>query len=452
MPVLVQDKVKPTLLRMAAPMLIGTFAMNAYNLTDTWFVSQLGKLPLAAMGFTFPVVMLLTCLAGGIGTGVTTLVSHALGRRDHEDAARVTTHGILLTTAVAVTIAIIGYCTIDPVFARLGADAKVLPLIGEYMRTWYAGALFMALPMMGNGILISAGDSRAAGRLMMAGTLLNTALDPIMIFGWLGCPALGMRGAALATVISQAVSAVWLFWLLARKHRLLSARRRRAEEYFCSLRGILALGVPSILSMVLMPISSGVVTNIVSKFGNSAVAACGAAQRLEMFAFVIPMALGISLMPFVSQNLGAGRSDRIAEAARVSACFAVLYGAGIAVVFWLSAPLVAPLFSDDAEVISVLRSYIRITSFGYGLMEVHRYAGVILTGLHRPVSATALNAMRVLALLVPLSYLGAYLGGIRGVFCGRLSTDLLSGAIGFFWVRSACASLPPPAPAETRQA
>ena len=99
---------------MAFPMLAGTFAMNAYNLTDTWFVSRLGTLSLAAMGFTFPVVMLLTCVAGGLGVGTTTLMSHAVGRHDGPDAARITTHGLALTLGVAAGMAVIGYLSMNP--------------------------------------------------------------------------------------------------------------------------------------------------------------------------------------------------------------------------------------------------------------------------------------------------------------------------------------------------
>ncbi len=100
-----EKSVKRTLFEMAFPMLAGTFAMSAYNLTDTYFVSRLGTLPLAAMGFTFPVVMLLTFVAGGIGTGATTLVAHALGRGDHADARRLVTHGLALILAVTASLA-----------------------------------------------------------------------------------------------------------------------------------------------------------------------------------------------------------------------------------------------------------------------------------------------------------------------------------------------------------
>jgi len=440
MAVLVQRSVKRVLFHMAFPMLAGTIAINAYGLTDTWFVAQLGTLPLAAMGFTFPVVMLLTCLARGIGVGVTTLVSHAIGRHDAEAAARLVTHGVTLVLVVTAVMSVAGYLTIGPVFRRLGADAATLPLIGGYMRTWYAGALFMSLPMLGNGILLSAGDSKAASRFMMLGAGLNLVLDPVMIFGYLGFPAMGIRGAALATVIAQGVSTVWLLLLLHRKHRLLVFGRGALRGQLASLRAILGFGVPSILSMILMPVSAGVITWILSGFGNEAVAASGAAGRIEMFAFVIPMALGISLTPFISQNYGASRLDRIREARRVSTRFALLYGGLVAVVFFLCAPRLASVFSDDPKVVAILVAYIRIISFGYGMMEVHRYCGFILTGLHKPVSSTLLNAVRVLGFLIPLSFLGARLWGVRGVFFGRLVTDLAVGTIGLVWVTHVCAS------------
>ena len=418
-------------------MLAGTFAMTAYNLTDTWFVSRLGTLPLAAMGFTFPVVMLLTFVSSGIGTGVTALVSHALGRRAHDEASRIVTHGIALIMTVSLVMSVGGWLSIDFIFARFGADALIRPLVGEYMRTWYVGAVFMSLPMLGNGILISSGDSKAASRLMILGTVLNAVLDPIMIFGWLGVPAMGIRGAALATVIAQAVSTAWLILLLCRKHRLLVFRREGISEYMATAGRIMRLGIPSILSMTLMPISASVITRLLSHFGSEAIAAAGAASRIEMFAFVVPMALGISLTPFVSQNYGAIRMDRIREAFGIGARFALIYGAGMAVLFFLAARWLAGLFSKDPAVIAYLVAYLRIISFGYGMMEVHRYCGFVLTGLHRPGQTAWMNGIRVIVLLIPFSCAGAYFYGVRGVFLGRLATDLLAGSIGLVWASRA---------------
>jgi putative MATE family efflux protein len=432
--VLVRRGVRQTLFHMAFPMLAGTFAMNAYNLTDAWFVSRLGTMPLAAMAFTFPVIMLLTFIAGGIGTGVTTLVSHAIGRHDREDAARLVTHGIALTVTFTTTVSVLGYLSINAVFGRLGADAQTLPLVGYYMRIWYLGALTMSLPMMGNGILISCGDSRGASRFMIFGAVLNAVLNPILIFGYLGLPAMGIRGSALATVIAQAVSTIWLFHLLYKRHHLLTPHSGGLRSCFASFRRIIGFAVPCILSMVLMPISASLITWIVSGFGNEAVAACGAAGRLEMFAFVVPMALGMSLTPFISQNFGADRLDRIREAKTISASFALLYGGVAAIVFFLAAPWLASFFSEDPKVIKVLVTYLRIIPFGYGMMEVHRYCGFILTGLHNPSGSMVLNIIRIMLLLIPLSWLGAHFYGVQGLFAGRLITDLTVGTLGLFWV------------------
>ena len=266
----------------------------------------------------------------------------------------------------------------------------------------------------------------------------------------------------MATVISQTVSMSWLLYLLHHKHRLLAFRSGGIRCCLASCRRIIGFAVPCVLSMAMMPISAGVITWIVSRFGNEAVAASGAAGRLEMFAFVVPMALGISLTPFVSQNFGAHRIDRICEAKTMSAAFALLYGGVVALLFFFAAPWLASFFSSDPKVVQVMVAYLRVIPFGYGMMEVHRYCGFMLTGLHNPSSSLALNMIRIIVLLIPLSWLGARFFGLPGMFTGRLITDLLVGTLGLVWVslhlRSAASwaasppsqrvvpAVPPPAP------
>lgn len=431
---LTEEKVPATLFRMAFPMLMGTVAINTYTLVDTWYVSKLGTLQLAAMGFTFPVVMLFTFVARGLGTGITALSSHAMGRGDNRAASQIVSYGSILSVVVSMAISVLGIISIDPILRLLGARGQVLAQAGEYMIVWYAGALTMVFPMMGNGILISLGDSKSASRFMLLGAVLNCILDPIMIFGWLGFPAMGIWGAAWATVLSQAASSLWLVYLLGVKFPLLDFRRFRLAAFRKTSRDILSFAIPGCISLMLMPVSSALITSLISRHGVEAVAAVGAAGRLETFAFIIPMALGISLVPFVSQNHGAGQWERIRQAILVSNRFALLYGAFIALVFFALAPHLAAFFSQDTRVIRIFTQYMRIIAFGYGMMEAHRYCGFLFTGIHRPLAATVNNAIRVLALLVPLSYLGNHLMGILGVFWARLLTDLMSGAIGLCWV------------------
>lgn len=432
--VLVRRSVPRTLINMALPMLAGTFALNAYGLTDAWFVAQLGTLPLAAMAFAIPVVSLMSCIAMGLGVGVTTLMSHALGRNDHAAATRLVSHGLVLIVLIALVMAAGGILSMDWVFSKLGADAETLPLIRGYMHIWYAGAAVMALPMMGNGLLIASGDSRSASRCMIVSPLINTLLNPVFIYGWMGLPAMGIRGSALATVVAQMVSTVWVVWVLHRRHHLVKLGRGLWQGIGQSWRKILAFGVPGMASMLLMPVANSVLTWILSGFGHEAVAASGAAGRIEMMAFIIPMALGLTLTPFVSQNYGAGRLDRIDQAFKLSVGFALIYGALVMGVFFVGVPWIARAFSEDARVVDVLTMYIRITAFGYGMNEAHRYCTFFLTGLHKPMQSLMLDLCRVIVLLIPLSLLGAHFLGLKGVFWGRLVSDLSAAIVGIVWI------------------
>ena len=435
MPKLVKNSVSRTLITMAIPMLAGTFAMNTYNLTDTWFVSRLGTSALAAMSFTFPVVMLLRFITRGVGTGVMTVVAHALGRKEHETAARLTTHALLLAFLFACIISATGLMTTKPLFTRLGAGEDVLNLVEDYMRIWYYGMVIMVIQMMVGDVIIGSGNTKAASFLIVGGTGLNFIFDPVLIFGFFGFPRMGISGAALATVLSQAVMLIVAIYILHKKYHLLSLSLPSPRQILTSWKQILHIGVPSTLSSILNPISSAVVIKIVADFGRAAVAACGVASRIEMFAFMIPMTVGISLVPFVAQNYGAGRFDRIESARKGTTSFALAFGFVIAIVFFATAHPLAKLFSEDTEVVNILIRYICITCFGYGFLEAHRYAGFFMTGIHKPVSAAILNTIRVIVLLIPLSFIGAKALGLSGVFWGRLTTDVLAGIIGIIWFR-----------------
>jgi len=148
---------------------------------------------------------------------------------------------------------------------------------------------------------------------------------------------------------------------------------------------------------------------------------------------MIPMTVGISLIPFIAQNYGAGRVDRIKQARKMTMTFAFFYGIFIAFVFIVFARDMATFFSTEQAVIEILCSYIYITCMGYGLLEIHRYAGFILTGLHEPIHSSALNIIRAAVLLIPLSIAGRLFLGLSGIFWGRLATDVAAGLLGIYW-------------------
>ncbi|MBS1454325.1 MAG: hypothetical protein HP002_13175, partial [Lentisphaeria bacterium] len=180
----------------------------------------------------------------------------------------------------------------------------------------------------------------------------------------------------------------------------------------------------------------------VASFGDAAVAATAAASRLEVVAFIFPMALGIALMPMVAQNYGARRFDRINQCRRFAMRFAGGFLLTMAVIYFFAAPYVVGWFSKDPGVQRIMILYLRIVSFGFAAVEIHRFSGFFFTGCGRPAAAAILNALRVVVFLVPFSLLALWAGSLVLVFWARLAADLLAGGIACYAARRMTRNLP----------
>lgn len=429
-----------TMFKTALSMLPGTIAVSGYNLADTYFVAMLGTLPLAAMGFTFPVIMILGCIFHGLGVGVMATVAHAVGGEKRAKAAKLVTSGMILVAAVSAILGLIGYFSVDWTFRQLGAVGEVCTPIGEYMNIWYLGCVTGAVTMVGNSLLVAVGDSKLAGFFMMTGLVLNVLLDPLFIFSW-GLD-MGIAGAALATVLSQLTGACLILIALGKRHRLWNFKALSSRIIFPAWRQIVRFALPSMLGMILMPAGNGVITRIVATFGDSAVAATAAAGRLEIIAFMFPMSLGIGLMPMIAQNYGGKLYSRIVRCRKIAMNFALYYEIFMAAVYFIAAPYIVRFFTDDPRVSAIMTTYLRIIPWGFGLMEIHRYCGFFFTGCNYPHGSAWLAALRILFLLIPLSLLALAFGSLNGLFVARLAADLLAGFIGWALVVRMTGNLP----------
>ncbi|MDD4537443.1 MAG: MATE family efflux transporter [Lentisphaeria bacterium] len=418
-----------TMLKTACAMLAGTLAMSGYNIADTFFVGQLGgEAPLAAMGFTFPVVMLVGCIFHGTGGGIMATMAHALGRNDSKQAALLVSSGMLLVSIIAVLLAAIGIASANWLFAAFGAEGETLVQVRRYMDVWYFGCFTAGLSMEGNKALIAAGKPKSASSMTILGMLVNIVLDPLFIFGFGPVPGMGIRGAAIATVLSQMVSAMVIIVIL-RQAELLHFRRIALPRLFEAWRTIIRYAIPGILGMLLFPIGNAVTTRITASFGDTAVAAVSAASRLEMVAFVFPMAVGITLMPMIAQNYGAKLYSRVRQCLRFAIGAAAFFLIAMGAVFIIFAPKIVVFFTPEQSVQEIMITYLRIIPYGLFMVEIFRFAGFAFTGCGRPNTDAWLKAMRIVGLHIPLSLLAMVLGSLPGLFLARLASDVLSGVI-----------------------
>jgi putative MATE family efflux protein len=430
MAILTEGPVGRTLVRLTGPMILGIAGMVAFNLTDTFFVGRLGSTELAALSFTFPVVLVVNSLALGLGIGASAVISRAIGRGDAQEVRRLATDSLTLALLIVAVIVVICSFTIEPLFRRLGATPRVLPLIKQYMQIWYMGMIFVVVPMVGNNAIRARGDTKTPAMIMLIAVLVNIVVDPLLIFGIGPFPRLELAGAAIATVLARTTTFFVSLYVLNFRYRMLTRARVRIGTVLDSWRRILFIGVPAAGARLIIPVAIGVITRIISSYGEETVAGYGVASRIEFFALAAVMALSSVIGPFVGQNLGAGAHERVNRGIRLSNRFAILWGICIFAILALPARIIASLFSNDAAIVGTAALYLRIVPLGYALQGVFVISTSTMNVLRKPFHAAALTGIEMFGLMVPLAYIGSRLFGLIGIF----------GAIPFAYIVTGLAS------------
>ena len=431
---LTEGPIRRHLTDMAVPIMWGILSTVAFNAADTYFVGRLGTGPLAAISFTFPVIMVVLNLSVGLGAGVSSILARTIGAGDEGAMRRLATDALLLALINSLILTGLGFATIEPLFRLLGAEAGLMPDIRAYMMIWYPGAVFLVGSMCAISILRAVGETRIPGYLMVAAAILNIIIDPLLIFGLFGFPRLEIAGAAVATVFSRGLLLALLLRLLV-KRDLLDLTRWGVGPLMTSWRRVLHVGLPAAATNMIIPLAMGVIVALVATFGSDAVAGFGVASRVEAVALVIYYALSAVIGPVAGQNLGAGKHQRVKEAITVSLVFCFLSGAVSALILAFAAEPIARLFSEEPRVIEAARDYLWIVPLSYGGAGAVMVCNAAFNGLGQPGRAVLISATRMLVLHLPLAYLAASLFGLHGVFVAGSLANLLAGIGACLWMR-----------------
>ncbi|MBN2558152.1 MAG: MATE family efflux transporter [Clostridia bacterium] len=417
------------ILRLSLPSIAGMFSFVIFNLTDTYFVSALGTDALAAMGFTFPVVLIVGAISSGISMGAASLLSRAKGAGDYHLMQRIATDGILLSLIFVMIVSLVGLFTMDGVFTLLGADPDVLPLVKEYMFIWYAFVVVFVMPPVCDSCMRASGDMMRPFIVMSTCAIFNIILDPLLIHGYWIFPRLGIKGAALATIIARSIGMFATLYFTHFHHHLISFKVKNAREILDSWKGIMKIGVPSITVLLMPQLLRSILTALVASAGGTiAVASIAVGSRTESFATMITGGVGLALVPVIGQNWGAEKFSRVYEARKFAIKFAIVYGI---IMFLLSIPLAKPvsrIFTDEADVVTGSAYYLWIMLFGMIGLTITNWMSRAFTTIGRPVWTVLLNAAGTLGIVIPLAYLGKAAGGYIGILAGVSIGQLLVGA------------------------
>ena len=416
-------------------MMFGMLGISIFNIVDTIYVGMLGTGPLAALSFTFPVVLVLNSIALGMGVGASSVISRAMGSGDHHKVVRYTTDSLSLSFLFIIFFAVAGEATLDPLFRALGARGDVLVMVKSYMKIWYGGLLFVVFPMVGNSAIRALGDTKTPGTIMMIAAVVNMILDPLLIFGIGPFPEWGIEGAAAATVFSRSITFSVALYVLGNRGKLLSIDNISRRKVLDSWKQILFVGGPAAVTRLIVPVAAGIITAFLASISTEAVAGFGAAVKFERFALLFTMAMAAVMAPFSGQNFGAGRTDRIRKGIRFSSLLSIGIGFMLLVILFLFAEPIASMFTKDPAVAAVTVLYFRIVPFVYGLQGIFNISSMILNALNKPIHAVSLTIFQMFILYIPLAYLGKMFMGITGIFLALVVSYTLSGSISYLSVQ-----------------
>ena len=437
---LIEGSISKILVRLTIPMIFGILGMVAFNLVDTFFVGQLGTNQLAAISFTFPVILVLGSLSMGLGVGAAAVISRAIGEGDHSKVQRLTTDSLVLAVLIVALFVGLGLVTIEPLFRLMGATPEILPLIEQYMTIWYLGMVFVVVPMVGNNAIRATGDTKTPSAIMLVAVVVNILLDPLLIFGLGPIPAMGLAGAAIATVIARATTFVVALWVLYGREKMITFAPPQLNLVFDSWRKVLYIGLPTAGTNMILPVGAGIITRLIATYGPESVAAFGVATRIDMFALTVIMALGSVLGPFIGQNWGAALLRRVRQGVQYSQGFAVLWGAVMYLLLAIAARPIASVFNGNPQVIDTIVLYLRIVPLGYGLQGLLLLSNTALNVLNKPLYAAVLMVLQMFGLYVPLAYGGSYLFGLPGIFSAAATAYIIAGTAAYLWLRRVLAT------------
>ncbi len=434
---LTQGPVGRHLINMTVPMLLGITTLMAQSFIDTYFLGRVGDRALAAYSFGFPILMIVTSIAIGLGAGTSSVVARAIGSDDHRRAKRLATDSMILSFLITGVVAAAGMLTINPLFRAIGAPEDMLPMIRSFMMILYSAVPFIVLGMVGTASMRATGDTRLPSKLMIGAAILNVILDPIFIFGLGPIPALGLNGAAIAGLISRGSFFLATLYFLTYRLDLVGFSKPDPVEMRRSWRDILHVGLPAAGTNAIVPIGLTLITAMIADFGPKAVAGFGVASRVESLVLVLYYALSAIIGPFVGQNLSAGKEDRIQASLRLCAGFCIASGLFIAGGLALASGFLPTLFSESPEVIHVAKTFLWIAPISYGAYGIVMVVNAAFNGLGNPMPGVMISVTRILVLYVPLAFAGKALFGVAGIFGAYAIANILSGVLGYFWARRA---------------
>ncbi|GHA34960.1 MATE family efflux transporter [Photobacterium aphoticum] len=411
---------------MTWPMLFGVLSLMSFQLVDSAFIGQLGILPLAAQGFTLPMQMVVIGLQVGLGIATTSLISRVSGSGETHRAKQLGGL-VVLTGAVSVfLLALVIWFGRDWILLLLSAPDTVYPVIDSYWPVWLASSWSGAMLYFAYSLCRANGNTMLPGIMMVVTSVLNMALDPLLIFTF----DMGLNGAAWATIIAFGIGMLVVYPKVLQRHWM--TFDWQDLDVVASMKELVHIMAPAMMSQLLPPVSSMLATKLVASFGAAAVAAWALGSRLEFFSIVVVLALTMSMPPMVGRLLGRGELETAKGLIRIAVKFVLVWQCVIAGLLLALSPVLTQLLTSEVKVADILSIHLMWVPISLGPLGICMLMVSICNALTLPMRALLISALRLFVCFLPAIWLGAQWAGLQGLFLGMLVGNTFAGIVA--WV------------------
>ena len=424
------------LVSMSVPMMISMLVQALYNVVDSMYVSRVSEEALTALSMAFPLQNLMIAVASGLGVGINAVLSRALGAKDGKQVNRAATNGIFLLILCALAFTAAGFFLPGPFFRMQTDIAPIVESGVAYTSIVMAGCFGLFMQVLFERLLQSTGRTTLTMASQATGAVINILLDPVLIFGWFGLPAMGTAGAALATIIGQWIAACLGLYLNVRHNPEVSVGMRGFRPNGATLARVASIGVPSVVMMSIGSLMTFLMNQILIAFSATAVAVFGVYFRLQSFIFMPIFGLNNGAVPIIAFNYGARRADRMKQAIRLTVMSEMTIMACGTLAFHLFPAQLLGLFDASGEMLRIGVPALRIISLSFPVAGFCIGVGTSFQALGYSLYSMIISLVRQLIVLIPCAWLiGRATGDVTAIWWAFVAAEAASLALSAFYYR-----------------
>ncbi|MBQ2736178.1 MAG: MATE family efflux transporter [Clostridia bacterium] len=414
------------LFSMAIPMMVSMLVQALYNIVDSIFVSEISEDALTAVSLAFPLQTLMLAFGLGSCVGINTLISRSLGAKDQRTADQAANTGIFLSICNYLFFAIVGTLILRPFFAAQTDSPEIIEMGISYTRICLIGSFGLFAQLCFEKLLQSTAKTTLSMITQIVGAVVNIILDPILIFGWFGLPEMGVAGAAVATVIGQIIGSLFGIFFTLKYNKEIKLRVKDIRFNGRIVKEIYRVGFPSIVMQSIGSVMTFGMNTILMGLTSTATAVFGAYFKLQSFVFMPVFGLNNAMVPIISYNYGAKKSERVNSTVRTTVITAVIIMIVGFAAFQILPRTLLSMFNASENMLSIGATALRIIASHFILAGFNIIAGSVFQAIGNPIISMIVSVSRQLIVLLPVAFLLSLSGNVDTVWLSFPIAEIVS--------------------------